>query len=229
MANKTVSDIITEVRERVDDENAVRFSSAFIRRAIWEGEREIARRTECLRGQSDLAIAADQQTVYGPTDIVRVHHAQFQPTGQNQVYPLSYRDRRSMDPLWGVNQLISTSAYPEFYTTWDTPPYLEITLAPIPSSAGTLTLFYYRLPAEIARDDTDDNNPLDVPAGWEDKVVDYCMAECALKDRRTDDYQIAMSRFTDGLGAISETAIRFHDDPGQIDYDPMWPGFQGSW
>lgn len=225
---KTVSNILTEVAERVDDESNRRFPLPMLRGWIEEGEKELLRRTECMRSETTIAVSASTQTVTGPADLVRIYHAQFEPTGDAQRYPLEYRDRKSMDPLWGTHQGISTSAYPAYYTTWGVAPSLSITLAPIPSEAGNLRVFYYRLPATISRTGTDDTDTLDVPAGWEDIVTTYVEARCYRKDGRSEDYQLAMQAFQEGMVALAETSVRYMDAPGQIDYSPGWPGFDTS-
>ena len=217
---KTVGNIMLEASVRLDDEGMVRFTPANLRTWIEEGTKEIARRTECLRDDTTIAVAANTAAVTGPTDMVRIYHAQFEPTGQSQVYPLEYRDRRSMDPLWGTHQNISTSAYPEFYTTWDTPPTLSIRLAPIPSAAGNLRVFYYRLPATISTSGSDDTDAIEVPAGWEDLVTDYVEARGYRKDRRSEDYQLAMQAFQEKMIALAETSVRYMDSGGTIDYYP---------
>lgn len=227
---KTVGDIMLEASIRLDDEGMVRFSAANLRTWIEEGTKEIARRTECLRDDTTIAVSANTASVTGPTDMVRIYHAQFEPTGQSLIYPLQYMDRKSMDPLWGTHQGISTSAYPEYYTTWDTPPALTIRLAPIPSSAGNLRVFYYRLPATISTSGSDDADTLDVPAGWEDLVTDYVEARGYRKDRRAEDYQLAMQSFQEKLIALAETSVRYMDGGGTIDYYPGNMGaYPGDW
>lgn len=226
---KTVGNIMSEAAVRLDDEGMVRFTAANLRTWIEEGTKEVARRTECLRKDSTIAVLADTQTVTGPPDMVRIYHAQYEPTGDSNIYPLEYLDRKSLDPLWGTHQAISTSAYPAYYTTWGVPPTLSITLAPIPSEAGSLRVFYYRLPATIATDGTDDTDAIDLPAGWEDLVTDYVEARGYRKDRRMEDYQLAMQTFQEKMLALAETSVRFMESTGQIDYSPGWPGFVGSW
>lgn len=222
---KTVAEIMSEAAVRLDDEGNRRFTAATLRTWILEGSKEIARRTECLRADTTIAVSADTQSVTGPTDCVRIHHAQYEPTGESQIYPLTYMDRRGMDPLWGTHQAITTSAYPSFYTTWGVPPTLTITLSPIPSEAGNLRVYYYRLPASIATNGDDDADSIDLPAGWEDLVTTYVEARGYRKDRRVDDYQLAMTDFQNQMIALMQTAARFTDNPGTFSYDPMWPGF----
>lgn len=224
---KTVAEIMAETAVRVDDPAMTRFTPPTLRTWIAEGAREVARRTECLRADSAISVPASTQTVYGPNDMVRIHHAQFEPTGSDQIFPLDYRDRKSMDPLWGTHQAISTSAYPSFYTTWNAPPNLTIMLAPIPSSAGVLRVFYYRLPASISVTGTDDANYVDIPQGWEDVLTTYAEARAYRTDRRSDDYQIAMGDFQSQLMALMQTSQRYSDSAGTMDFDTSY-GWFGS-
>lgn len=226
---KTVANLLVEISERVDDESNRRFSLPFLRRLILEGEREIARRSECLRATASIAVTAGASTVTGPVDAIRLTHAEFAPTGQSQVYPLEYADRRALDPLWGTMQNVDTSNAPFFFTTWGFPPTLTIQFSPIPSGAGTLIVYYYRMPANISDSGTDDTDAIDLPDGWEDLVSTYVEARCYRKDRRLEDYSAAMSTFDQQLNAITMAAQRYSDAPGQITYSPQWPGYADSW
>jgi hypothetical protein len=225
---KTVADIISEAADRFDDPTHRRFSEATLRSWILEGSKDIARRTECLRGSAAIAVSASTQEVTGPVDTVRIHDAQFEPTGQTAKYPLTYLDRKAMHPLWGAGQSQGTGT-PEYYTTWGVPPTLTITLAPIPSEAGTLRVFYYRLPATIATDGTDDSDPIDLPAGWEDLVTTYVEARGYRKDRRLDDYQLAMGDYRDQLRDLMLTSARFIDEPGSFIPSEGWVGYATGW
>lgn len=229
----TLGSLVTQVGQRVDDTAHRRFTAVELRTWINEGCREIARRSECLYTTGTVAVSAGTQTVTGPDDIVRIHHVTFTLDNDNQVFPLDYYDLRDMDNIWGTYRA-TESAYPSFYTTWLNPPDLEITLAPVPSSAGDLQVYYYRFPTVLSTQGSDDNVDVDLPTGWEDLSADYACAKCAQKDRKLDEMQMWMQSFTDRLKALMDTAVRYNDSPGQIMPDLHWGamspfGYDGGW
>lgn len=225
---KTVAEVMYEISVAVDDEGMTRFKPEVLRRFIYAGEKEVARRTECLRYTANIAVGAAVQTVTGPTDAVRLTQCLYLPTGSSAVYPLEYRDQQSLSMEWGPWQAIDQSAYPSFWTTWGAPPTLTIGLYPIPSEAGVLRVFYYRLPANINPNGTDDTDAIDLPEGWEECLVDYGEAMCFRKDRDLDGYQIAYSQFESKMGALLETSVRYTDQAGQIDFAGWGSGYGGG-
>jgi hypothetical protein len=234
MAAKTLTqaEAITEVSTyRLDDSANARFTAAMVRTWINDGMVDIARRTECLRASSTISVTADVATVTGPVDCIRIHRAEYYPTGSDLRYPLEYRDFNQMDVLWGVNQNIST-AIPAYYTTWGFPPTLTIRLAPVPAVAGSLLVYYYRLPAELATANTNDaSTVLDLPTGWHDLVLDYVEAMAYRADRRPDRYQEAWARYLENLQAMVAATERFTDAPTYMVPDGgQWgAGWDGDW
>lgn len=220
----TLGTLVTQVGDRVDDSAHRRFTQAQVRTWINEGCREIARRSECLYSTGTVVLGSSTQTATLPTDIIRVHHVTFVADNDlTQTVPLDYYDLRDMDNIWGTYRT-TESAWPEFYTMWGTPPNLEIQVAPVPSSSGTLTVYYYRFPTILSTTGSDDSAEVDLPTGWEDLAVDYAVGLCARKDRKLDEYQLAMQTFTDRLKALMDTATRYTDNPGQIMPDLRWGG-----
>lgn len=226
---KTVADIMREISIRVDDEGMSRFKPEVLRGYILEGEKEVARKTECLRATEDIAVTAGVQTVTGPTDLVRVTACVFAPTSTSLVYPLEYRDQNSLNLQWGPWQQISQASYPEFWTTWGFPPTLSMAMYPIPAQAGVLRVSYYRLPANIDPNGDNDIDAIDLPEGWEEMLTDYGEAMCLRKDRDLEGYQMVYEMFENKMLALLETAARFTDQAGQIDYEMNGYGGGYSW
>lgn len=229
----TLGTLVTQVGDRVDDSAHRRFPQTQVRTWINEGCREICRRAECNYKSTTISVSASTQDLTLSTiDVVRLHHVTFTPVADpTSTYPLDYYDLRDMDSIWGVWRG-QESSYPEFYTTWGMPPALGVTLAPVPSAAGTLTVYYYSLPTALSTTGSDDAIDVDLPQGWEDLAVDYAVGLCARKDRKSDEYTIAMQVFTDRLQALVDTATRYNDTPGQITPDLHWSasggGFMGG-
>ncbi|MGH9201916.1 MAG: DUF6682 family protein, partial [Vicinamibacterales bacterium] len=183
MANPALlGSIAADVRTRLDEASASFWSNDEIRRWINEACRDIARRAEVLPKLSTIAALAAVRAYTLPTDAIRIYRAEFIPTGQTNIYPLQYKDYASLDAVWGSMQQI-TQGYPQYFTMWGFPPTLQVYLYPVPSTAGTLNVFYYRLPADLATDGTGDATAVDIPQGWWDLAAQYCEYVALRKDR----------------------------------------------
>ncbi len=185
----TVFDVIKQIRSLIDEPSPALASDSDIIAWINEAQRDIARTAECLEATADLAVTSLQQTITAPDDTIRIHDVTYQPTGQTQIYPLRFQTRQQANLIWGTYPSMS-SAYPNFYTLWGvSPAAITIQLYPVPSLAGTLNVYYYRMPVDIA---TFTGN-LDIPLGWEDAVVNYCAYIYSMKSKDpkwTDFYKL---------------------------------------
>ena len=213
---QSLANLLVSAGDRLNDPNHVTATLPQLRRWINEATREIARRTECLFGTDTIPVLAGTQSYFLPPDVVRLNHVQYEL--DTQTIALEYIEQGAAQYLWGVNQA-HQSAWPEQYTTWGHPgsSTFSIRLFPVPSSNGTLRIYYSRLPVELATDGSDDNTSIDVPNGWEDPLLDYVQAQVFLRDRRADDYQLVTQRFQDRLVALVETSGRdYNTNPGMI-------------
>lgn len=223
----TLSDVRTKVRDRLDESTATFWTDAQLNRWINDGMREVARLTETLQTTSDIAVTASDGTYTAPTDALRIYRAEFKPTGQSNVYPLEYRDFNTMDEVWWSSQTTTTGT-PALFTMWGFVPSLTIQLYPVPSVAGTLKVFYYKLPTAVSAD----NDTIECPAGWEDLIVDYAEYNALRKDRDPR-WQEAKGLFEQHVDQCTALTRRWSDQVGSWGVDapvglPAWlidPGF----
>lgn len=227
---RTLAQARTDVRSRLDEATASFWSDTELTRWINEGQNDVARRSECLRATSDIAVTAGTQDYVAPTDLVRATAAEWRPTSSDQRFPLTYLDRHNADSIWGTSQSM-TDGTPAIWTAWGYPgtSTFTIKLYPTPYEAGTLRLYYYKLPTEVAAD----GDTLGVPNGWEDLVVEYATMLAYRKDGNQQ-WQDAFQKYTADLEALIETAVRFSDQAGHIDgMGPLAPTWlyagDGSW
>lgn len=214
--SQTMAQLLISAGDRLNDANHARYSEPIIRRWINEGTRELARKAECLYGTTTIPVVASTQSYALPTDMIRVNSIQYELN--TQVFALEFIERGAAQYMWGTNQ-VTQSAYPQQYSTWGQPgaTTMNVYLFPVPSQAGLLRVWYSRLPVEIATDGSADTSSVDVPNGWEDALLDYTQAQCYLRDRRPDDYQMMTQRFNDRLLALAQTADRnFNVNPGMV-------------
>lgn len=217
--SKTQGVLVTELRSRLNERAEAFFTDVELRTWINEGARDIARKTEALRAYATVSITANTQDyVTGPTDLIRIHRVEFTPTGSSQRVPLIYRDRSAMDVVWGTHQAITTSYWPEYYTTWLYPgtTAMQISLFPIPAVAGTLRVWYYKFPTALATGGSASATTLDIPEGWEDLILEYAEARAHLKRKDVTMYQVAWGNYGDKVMDLLETSLRYSDAAGQI-------------
>lgn len=217
----TLTDALAKVRSLLDETSAAFWSDTELTRWINEGQNDVARRAECNRTSDTVAVTAGTQDYTAPTELVRIHRVEWQPTGQTQIYPLLYRDYYSADSVWGSMQA-QTDGTPVIYTTWGYPPALNIKLFPTPTVNGNIEVFYYSLPTALASG----ADEMDLPSGWEELAVEYAVAMAKRKDGDPT-WQEAFRMYRDELDNMREMVLRFTDQPGQIDdvggmFAPFW-------
>ncbi len=213
----TQANAITQVRARIDEEDPASgfVSDAQIRVWLNEGQREVARRSNWKRTDTTISVTAGTQYYVAPSAVIQILRLEFKPTGSTQVYPLEYVEINAMDVVWGTGQTQRTGI-PDTYTLVSANP-LSIQLFPTPSQNGNLKLYYYSMPTDLATADTSDaNDPLDVPTGWEDLVVEYASAEAFRKARDMPSFQMAMAAFDRKLNRLLETSVQSTVAPGYI-------------
>lgn len=201
---------VEHIRSRLDEESPGFFKDHQIRQWINEAVREIARRAEWKRATQAPSVVAGTQTYALATDTIEVYRVEYQPSSSSIKYPLEYRDLGQMDVVWGIHQSISQGV-PEFWSMWSANPPV-VYLAPIPSQAGTLNVFYYSMPADLATNTTTSaNTAIDVPMGWEDLVVEYAVAIGFRKSRNAQMYALTMGEFRDKLEDFKGVSTRYTD------------------
>jgi hypothetical protein len=207
--------LLSDLREsRLDEPTAGQWTDTDLRRYLNEGAVEIARRTECLLATHTQPTVAGTQEYTAPTDAVRIYRVEYIDSS-SAVTALEYRDFGNMDAVWWTQKL-NTTGRPYLYTMWGYPPTLKIVLYPKPDAIGTLKCYYYKLAVELATSSTADAaSSYDIPAGWENILLDYAEYRAYVKDRDPR-WAEAKQRFDEHLGAIFETTRRWTDQAGMI-------------
>jgi hypothetical protein len=232
----TQANALLAIRARLDEPTSQYWTETDLRRWINEIAKDMARRTESLRGTYSQAAVAGT-AAYTPaftatTQMYRIYGIDFIPTGQTLTYPLEYRDRQGATEVWGIMQ--DTQGIPAIWTSWGAPPSLTIQVYPSPSIAGTLKLYYYRLPTELAITDTSDASDLvDIVDGWEDVLVDGVEYKAKRRDGDST-WTEAKQEYEQHLEAMMEATLRFTEAAGQIStpnggFIPSWLYGGGEW
>jgi len=215
----TQAEAVTKVRERLDETTAATWTDAQLRGWINEAVRDVARLSETIQSTATITITSTditngvQEWTLDSTTL-RVYRVEYKATGQTNVYPLEYGDFNNLDAVWWTRKTISTGT-PQMFTLWGYPPQLKIVLYPKPALAGTLTVYYYKVPADLATDGTAASTTLSVPNGWEDLVYEY-VTYLALRRDRDPRWQEAKQAYDEKLAAMVDLTARWSDQSGSI-------------
>lgn len=210
----TCGQLIEQLREsRLDEPKEGHFRDHEIRKWLNQGAREIARKTEFLQTFATQAVTATVQQYTAPVDTIRIYRVEYIDAANGSV-PLQFRDFNNMDSVWWSQQL-TVQGTPELFTMWGFPPTLKIILYPTPSVAGTLKVYYYKFPTDLAVDGSADGQSFDIPAGWDDCLLDYA-EYCALRKDRDPRWQEAKSLFEEKVGIAFDLTRRYSDQAGMM-------------
>lgn len=221
----TLQQLITDTRSRLDE--VITYPAAsppgsdLTQGRFWkdnelvtwinEAARDIARRTETIQNfRSELWTTAGQAKYGMPRDMIRIHRVEFVPSGSNTIYMVTASTYQELDQYWGITPQTQRS-YPYFYCLWGFPPNVTMQLYPVPSQAGVLNIYYYRLPATMA-------NPTDIaeiPEGWHDLIPLYC--EYVAKRKARDPlWKDAQQLYENSIQMMLDVTRQWHDQSRSI-------------
>lgn len=227
----TMGTALAAVRTRLDESTATSWTDPEIRAWINEGVADIARRTESIQKSATISVVAGQQEYTGlPANLLRLNRVEFISAGASgQVSHLELRELNALDSTWyGGKQ--TSSGRPIYCGLSGYPPYLQLTLYPIPAESGaTIKVYYYASPAALPVDGSGDGIALDLPTGWDDLVYEYATYLAQRRDA-TPSWQDTKRIYEEHLGDMLAMTERWHDQPGFITSDTFDDGFSyGGW
>lgn len=227
----TMGTALAAVRTRLDESTATSWTDPEIRAWINEGVADIARRTESIQKSATISVVAGQQEYTGlPANLLRLNRVEFISAGASgQVSHLELRELNALDSTWyGGKQ--TSSGRPIYCGLSGYPPYLQLTLYPIPAESGaTIKVYYYASPAALPVDGSGDGFALDLPTGWDDLVYEYATYLAQRRDA-TPSWQDTKRIYEEHLGDMLAMTERWHDQPGFISSDAFDDGFgYGGW
>lgn len=220
----TPGDILTDVRNRLDEPTPAQWSDSQLLTWLNEGLRDAARHTRHLRDTRTISVVANALDIAVQTEVIEVERAYWITSDDRQI-PLDAISRGVADDQWGEWQN-SMVGVPHAFSLWGVPPELTMRLYPRPETAGTLSLLVVRMPTEVRTDGADNATTLDWPPAWSDLLVDY-VEMCALRKDRDPRWREAFEFYTakrDGL----DTNGSYSDMPEFFEFDaragmvPRW-------
>ena len=224
---ETVGALIIGVRDRLDEVGARQWSDPQLRRWLYEGAQDIARKTHLLKRTSDIAMTANVYSYTVPNLCLEVEMAYWVPGGADtRIVPMIPRPYGSMDNIRGAYPGQGSST-PQLYTVWGYAPTLAIEVWPPPYANSTLRIYGSYLPVAITYPTgASDLTNLDVPDGYTDVVIDYAEYNALRKDRDPR-WQEAKQLYDEKIGVMIETQD-YLSAPGEFIYDspagplPSW-------
>lgn len=176
----TASELITQVRDMLDEPSAGQWTDDMLARWINEATRDLARSTRYMKGSETVPVVAGTSEYLLATYVIAVEHAYYLP-GDGRSIPLMPRHYEGMDAVWGQWQN-QQSSYPQWFTVIGYSPQATLKLYPEPADAANLTLIVSRIPAELTVPVVPAEDA-DVPNVWYDAVVDYVEYKALRRDR----------------------------------------------
>lgn len=180
----TNAELVTQVRDLLDEPVAALWTDAQLRGWLNEGNKEIAVPTRHYKSTAQVSLTAGTAEYTLADNILAVEMAYYidTTTGGTRQIPLVASHWEAMDQIWGEHQDWE-GAWPQMFTVWGYAPFLKLRLYPVPSVTGdTVRLLTAVLPTPMALTG-DDNVQVDVPPAWITALVDYCRYRAHLRDR----------------------------------------------
>jgi Family of unknown function (DUF6682) len=213
---------------------------------IAQGLRDISRRAEDLITKDQTISIPAFAGTGSPTsfqllnDIIRINRVEFVPVNQtNQIYRVEPSTQNEMDQIWGTYQQ-NPSSYPRWYVLLGYPGgtgrnAFMIQLYPVASQAGTLNVYYYRIPTPLTDPVANPSmysTTLDIVEGWDDLAVEYAVYK-GLQKQRNPEWQARKQEYEMAVAQMIDVTRKFHDQQSYISYGtnmlPSWLVGGGEW
>lgn len=182
MAAPTLAEMMTQVRDILDEPVAGQYTDTQLRRWLQEGNRDLARSTRHIKANHTIYTIGNLGTYATPTNVMAIEHAWYYDVAGNRHIPLYPKHMENMDSVRGYQWTLTGT--PAFYTTQGFSPQLQILVYPTPTvTANQIIIYTAEMPAEWAIDGSDDAKAVSTPVIWYDALADYCEMKALRKDR----------------------------------------------
>jgi hypothetical protein len=201
---ETLAAAILAVRTRLDEQSVRQWEDAYIRRWLWEGEQETARRTHCLKEFRDISMTAADNEYTLPADVLEVKDALWLPGGgDTREIPLEGRPWDVLSRYWGMYP--TQVGTPQVWTVRGRAPSVTIRTYPAPYQNSTLRIYAAVLPAnfDFSSNALDTSRTIQVPDGFTDLPINYATAMAMLMDKDNGGYQTYRAMFDMGIDNLT--------------------------
>jgi len=217
MGELTVTDIARRVRRQMGDEAGVVLTDQTVYDWINDGMREIVLENDLLRWRATTNSVAGQANYAIPTDLLRFHSITY---GGEALTEISLQDAQKIIPNIDDTTTYAKGTPQQFWQYGN-----EFFLYPAPASIKTIVIYYNRRPTPV----TDLGNTPELSARYDNRLVEYCLAQAAEMDdndtmavRKRSEFQEGLSRSKDEeseSGLYPHMGVSIADSYGYSYYD----------
>lgn len=184
-----VSDVATRVKRTFGDEYGAQIDDTDIIRWCNDAQKEIALQNKLLQTVSNTNTVVNQQDYTLPTDLLALRGIRYDKLRLTML---------SLDDIDAVVEDRSLDkGTPQYYWTYAQ----TLSLWPTPDAVKSITIYYTQVPATL----TAVGNTISLPAQFDNRIVEYCVAQAAELDDNLEHYQLKMSQFQAGIDAHKNT------------------------
>lgn len=178
----TVTELIAQVRDIVDEPIGAQFSDTQLRRWLNEGNRDLSRSTRHLKTQQTIPTVAGTSSYTVNANALSIELAWYQDVPGARFLALEPRHMENMDAVRGYNW--ARTGTPSFFSTQGFSPNLQILIYPVPAvTADNIVVYVSRISADIDITGAGDASQVDTPSAWYDALADYAEMKCLRRDR----------------------------------------------
>lgn len=201
-----VSDVATRVKRQFGDEAGAQITDADVIRWCNDAQTEIATQNKLLQTIATSTTVVNTQDYASPTDMLALRGVRYDKLRLTML---------SMDDIDNVVQdRTEAKGTPQYYWFFGE----NISLWPTPDEAKTLTVYYTQKPTAL----TATTDAISLPPQFDNRVVEYCIAQAAELDDNLEHYQLKMSQFQQGIDA-SKGNVEMNENDDEypfISYSP---------
>lgn len=201
-----VSDVATRVKRQFGDEVGAQVTDADVIRWCNDAQKEIALQQELLQAIATVPSVVNQQEYTLPTDLLKLRGVRYDKVRLSGV---------TMDDIDNLtDDRTFDTGPPTYYWTFAE----TLSLWPTPDAIKSIYIYYSKVPTTL----TVVGDTLTIPDQYENRVVEYCIAQAAELDNDLEHYQLKMSQFQQGIDASkgSEEQVETNDEYSFITYNP---------
>lgn len=186
-----VSDVITRVQRQFGDEASVQINDADVMRYINDCAKEMAVQNDLGAAVASQSSVVNQNLYSAPADMLAIRTIYY------DNLKLDFYPRPEYDQYVNANDPNETNAgIPFLYTRHVN----DLLLYPKPSTVGTIKIWYFQRPTEVAL--TTDELPF--AKEYHLRIVEYCLQQAYQTDEDWDAADRMKGQFDDGMTRLKQ-------------------------
>lgn len=193
-----LGDIKRRVLTQMGDSNNALITAAAVVDWANDGQLDIARKTKCLEDSVDIPVVNGTDRYDKPADLMLIGSAELDGY---LITATTREDVNSLDPSRSAN---ATEGTPTVVYPYGDSVYLY----PIPTSDGTLRLFYIRTPEPLVAD----GDVPEIPVQMHEDIVRYALANAKELNEEEDIAQSIRAEYSLRISLSTEEAQNPNDE-----------------